>query len=54
LREKREQLKLEPQRVLDILHEGTLRAKKEGEKRLEEIKEAMKISYRLQNFTDFR
>jgi tryptophanyl-tRNA synthetase len=54
LREKREQLKLEPQRVLDILHEGTLRAKKEGEKRLEEIKEAMKISYRLQNFTAFR
>lgn len=54
IREKRERLKQNPRRIMDILQEGTLRAKKEGEKKLEEIKDVMKISYQLDIYTPFR
>lgn len=53
IRERRHQFKQQTSMVVDLLHEGTLNAKKEGARKLDEIKEAMKISYRLQNLTPF-
>ena len=53
-RENRERLKQNPQMVLDLLQEGTSRAKKEGQRKLEEIKDAMRINYRLDHFSTMR
>jgi tryptophanyl-tRNA synthetase len=53
IRESRHELKHQKRMEVDLQHDGTLRAKNEGARKLDEIKEAMKISYRLQNLTPF-
>lgn len=45
IRDRRNQLKENPQQALDILHEGTKNALRVGAKKMEEIKEAMQIHY---------
>lgn len=45
IRDRRNQLKENPQQALDILHEGTKNALRVGMKKMEEIKEAMHIHY---------
>ncbi|MFZ4773663.1 MAG: tryptophan--tRNA ligase [Chlamydiia bacterium] len=47
IRDKRAHLKENPNHVLELLHEGTKRARIEGARKLAEIKEAMSIHYHI-------
>lgn len=45
IREKREYLARDPKVIMDILEQGTIKAKKRGEETLKEVKSLMKINY---------
>lgn len=45
IREKREELAKDPKHIMNILEEGTRRARKEAQKTLHEVKTHMKINY---------